>query len=146
MATLRSGGVLNPGLEMQSPSERQRYLSERLRDTVARAYANAPRVRKTMDELGLKSSDIAGPEDLKKLPITYKDSLASLQAADPPFGGLLSGPISKLRRIFMSPGPNYVPQPQQDDFWRFRMAFAAAGFAPGGNGLNPHPYHFSPPG
>ena len=146
MATLRSGGVLNPELEMQSPSERQRYLGERLRDTVARAYANAPRVRKTMDELGLKSSDIAGPEDLKKLPITYKDSLASLQAADPPFGGLLSGPVSKLRRIFMSPGPNYVPQPQQDDFWRFRMAFAAAGLQPGDIVHNSLSYHLSPGG
>src|SRR5713101_447110 len=146
MATLRSGGVLNPELEMQSPSERQRYLGERLRDTVARAYANAPRVRKTMDELGLKPSDIAGPEDLKKLPITYKDSLASLQAADPPFGGLLSGPVSKLRRIFMSPGPNYVPQPQQDDFWRFRMAFAAAGLQPGDIVHNSLSYHLSPGG
>jgi len=146
MATLRSGGIASPELETQSPAQRERYLSEKIRETVARAYANAPRVRRTMDDLGLKPSDISGPEDLKKLPITYKDSLASLQASNPPFGGLLSGPVTKLRRIFMSPGPNYVPQPQQDDFWRFRMAFAAAGLQPGDVVHNSLSYHLSPGG
>src|SRR5260370_13529095 len=131
---------------MQSLPQRERCLSERVRDTVHNAYATAPRVRKTTDELGLKSSDIAGPEDLKKLPITYKDSLASLQAADAPVGGLVSGPVSTLRRIFMSPGRNYVPQPQQDDFWRFRMAFAAAGLQPGDTVHNSLSYHLSPGG
>ena len=146
MATLRSGGIASPELEAQTPAQREQYLSEKIRETVARAYANAPRVRKTMDDLGLKPSDISGPDELKKLPVTYKDNLASLQASDPPFGGLLSGPVSKLRRIFMSPGPNYVPQPQQDDFWRFRMAFAAAGLQPGDIVHNSLSYHLSPGG
>jgi phenylacetate-CoA ligase len=146
MATLRSSGVLNPELELQSPDERRAFLGKRLRTTVARAYANAPRVRRLMDGAGLKPSDICGLEDLPKLPITKKDELGGLQAADLPFGGLLAGPLSKLQRIYMSPGPNYVPEGAQADFWRFRMAFAAAGFQPGDLVQNTLSYHLSPGG
>jgi phenylacetate-CoA ligase len=146
MSTLRPSGVLNPSLEMQNPTERRAYLSDRLRATVARAYANAPRVRRRLDEAGLTPNDISGLEDLPKLPITTKDELPALQAADLPFGGLLAAPLSKLQRIFMSPGPNYVPQAQQTDFWRLGMAFAAAGFRPGDVVQNTLSYHLSPGG
>ncbi len=146
MATLRSSGVLSPELEMQSAAERRAYLSERLRATVARAYSNAPGVRRLMDRAGIKPSDIAGLEDLPKLPITNKDELSGLQAAELPFAGLLAAQVSKLRRIYMSPGPSYVPQGQQADFWRFAMAFAAAGFQPGDVVQNTLSYHLSPGG
>jgi phenylacetate-CoA ligase len=146
MSTLRPSGVLNPELEMQSPAERRAYLSERLRAAVAHAYANAPRVRQRLDEAGLKPGDISGLADLPKLPITNKDELPELQAVDLPFGGLLAAPVSKLERIYMSPGPNYVPEAERPDFWRMRMAFAAAGFQPGDIVQNTLSYHLSPGG
>ncbi len=146
MTTLRPSGVLNPELEMQSPAERCAYLGERLRAVVAHAYANAPRVRQRFDEAGLKPSDISGLADLPRVPITNKDELPELQAVDLPFGGLLAAAVSKLERIYMSPGPNYVPEAERPDFWRMRMAFAAAGFQPGDIVQNTLSYHLSPGG
>jgi len=146
MSTLRPSGVLNPELEMQSPEQRRAYLGERLRAVVAHAYANAPRVRRQFDEAGLKPGDISGLADLPKLPITSKDELPAWQAVDLPFGGLLATLISRLQRIYMSPGPSYVPEADRPDFWRMRMAFAAAGFQSGDVVQNTLSYHLSPGG
>jgi len=146
MSTLRPSGVLNPELEMQSPEQRRAYLGERLRAVVAHAYANAPLVRRQFDEAGLKPGDISGLADLPKLPITSKDELPAWQAVDLPFGGLLATLISRLQRIYMSPGPSYVPEADRPDFWRMRMAFAAAGFQSGDVVQNTLSYHLSPGG
>ncbi len=146
VTALRPSSILSPELEMQSLGERQAYLGKRLRATVAHAYAHAPRVRAMMDRAAIKPGDIGGLEDLAKLPITQKDELAQLQAADLPFGGLLATAASKLQRIYMSPGPNYVPEAQRADFWRFRLAFASAGFQAGDIVQNTLSYHLSPGG
>src|SRR5215510_9280800 len=138
--------MLSRELEMQSPAERSAFLGARLRATVAAAYANAPGVRRRMDAAGTEPTDIAGIEDLPKLPIVKKDELAPLQGADLPFGGLLAAKASGLKRIYMSPGPNYVPEPQRADFWRFRFAFASAGFRAGDIVQNTLSYHLSPGG
>ena len=143
---LRSSNVLSPELEMQTPAERQAYLGERLRATVARAYARAPYIKTVMDRRGLSPPDICRLEDLPKLPMIKKDELVQLQGADLPFGGLLAANASGLKRIYMSPGPNYVPEPQRADFWRFRFAFAAAGFRAGDIVQNTLSYHLSPGG
>ncbi|HEX4803932.1 MAG TPA: AMP-binding protein [Myxococcaceae bacterium] len=146
MGDLRSSNVLSPELEMQTPAERQAYLGERLRATVARAYARAAYVKTVMDRRGLSPSDICRLEDLPKLPMIKKDELAQLQGADLPFAGLLAANASALKRIYMSPGPNYVPEPQRADFWRFRFAFASAGFRAGDIVQNTLSYHLSPGG
>jgi phenylacetate-CoA ligase len=138
--------MLSRELEMQTPAERRAFLGARLRATVAAACANAPRVRQIMDAAGRKPSDIAGIEDLSKLPITSKDELSGLQSADLPFGGLLASEVSRLQRIYMSPGPNYVPEAPKADFWRMGMAFAAAGFQRGDIVQNTLSYHLSPGG
>lgn len=146
MPTLRPSGMFNPELETQSPEQRRAYLGERLRATVAHAYQNAPRVRQMMDQVGLKPSDITGLDDLPKLPVLKKDDLSAVQAADPPFGGLLGVPIAKLQRIFMSPGPIYDAQGQGEDFWRFRKALVAAGFEAGDVVQNTFSYHLTTAG
>jgi len=138
--------MLSRELEMQSPAERSAFLGARLRATVAAAYANAPGVRRRMDAAGTEPTDIAGIEDLPKLPITSKDELSGLQSADLPFGGLLASQVGKLHRIYMSPGPNYVPEGPKADFWRMGMAFAAAGFQGGDVVQNTLSYHLSPGG
>ena len=66
-------------------------------------------------------------DELSTRPITRKDSLSKMQAENPPFAGLLAGPPTRLRRMFASPGPTYVPQGMAVDYWRFGMAFTACG-------------------
>lgn len=146
MTALRPGRILNPKLETQSAEQRRTYLGARLRQSVAHAYAHAPRIRQMMEKAGLKPSDVRGIEDLARLPLLKKDDLPALQAADPPFGGLVGVPIGKLQRIFMSPGPIYDPQGEGDDFWRWRTALSAAGFQAGDIVLNSASYHLMPLG
>jgi phenylacetate-CoA ligase len=99
-----------------------------------------------MEELKLTPAEVISLDDLPKLPITQKDELPKIQAAELPFGGMLASPIGKLRRIYMSPGPNYVPEPDTDDFWRWKVALVAAGFQAGDIVQNTLSYHLSPGG
>jgi phenylacetate-CoA ligase len=84
-------------------------ISKRLRHIIQHAYANAPAVKKIMDEAGVSPADIQTVADLDKIPVTSKDKLAQMQAADPPFGGFLAVPLDTLQHVFFSPGPLYEP-------------------------------------
>jgi phenylacetate-CoA ligase len=142
----RPSGVFDPGLEMRDRPAQREWLEQRLRETIARAYEKAPAVRRTMDAAGLDPGDIRTLDDLQRIPVTRKDALSSLQAADPPFAGLPTAPIGDLQRVFASPGPTFVPQGPADDYWRFRMAFAATGFRAGDVVINTLAYHLTPGG
>jgi phenylacetate-CoA ligase len=126
---MRESRMLDARLETLDAAARRAYLERRLRETSRRAWGR---------EFGL--------DDLPALPITRKDALGSMQAANPPFAGLLAGPQNRLQRIFVSPGPTYVPQGPAVDYWRFGMAFAAAGFRAGDIVLNTLSYHLTPGG
>ncbi|HVT57323.1 MAG TPA: AMP-binding protein [Thermoanaerobaculia bacterium] len=143
---MRPDNIFDGELESRPPGDRIAYLESRLRQTVAHAYANAPRFRAAMNAAGLAPHDVQRLGDLAKLPITAKDELPALQAADPPFGGLSAAPAKSLQRIFMSPGNIFDPQGQGRDFWRFRPALAAAGFRAGDVVLNTLAYHMTPAG
>ncbi len=82
---------------------------------------------------------------LDRVPVLPKDDLGALQAADPPFGGLLA-PQAPLRRVFQSPGPLYEPELAHPDPWGWAPALAAAGFEAGEVVLNTFAYHLSPAG
>ncbi len=144
--TLRTSRIFDLALETQNAATRAAFLSGRLAETVRLAYAHAPRAKAQLDEAGLKPVDIRSPNDLLKLPITRKDSLAVLQAEALPFGGLNAVAVEKLARIFMSPGNIYDPQGDGMDFWRFAPALAAAGFRPGDLVQNTFSYHMTPAG
>jgi phenylacetate-CoA ligase len=146
MATLRPGSILDPDLECLSPEAWRQRLGERLVATVAQAWRTAPGTRRSLQQAGLSPSDIRGLDDLARLPITRKDSLPGLQAAEPPFGGLAGVAGSSLARLYMSPGPIYDPQGHDGDFWRFRHGLAAAGFRRGDVVLNSASYHLTPLG
>jgi phenylacetate-CoA ligase len=126
---MRESRMLDARLETMDAAARRAYLEQRLRETSRRAWGR---------EIGL--------DDLPALPITRKDALGSMQAANPPFAGLLAGPQNRLQRIFVSPGPTYVPQGPAVDYWRFGMAFAATGFRAGDIVLNTLSYHLTPGG
>jgi phenylacetate-coenzyme A ligase PaaK-like adenylate-forming protein len=134
---VRPGRILDPMIEQESAADRERRLARRLRETVAHARANSAYFRRTLPQ---------GVERLEQIPITRKDDLPALQAADPPFGGLIAIDPSRLARVFASPGPILDPQGDVADFWRFSMALAAAGFRPGDVVMNSSSYHLTPLG
>jgi len=146
MSPLRESSILNAEVESRPPADRIAYLENRLRQTIAHAYMNAPRFRVAMDTAGVTPGDIRRLSDLPKVPITRKDDLPAIQAADLPFGGLAAVPARSLKRVFMSPGYIYDLQGQGPDFWRFRPALAAAGFRAGDIVLNTFSYHMTPAG
>jgi phenylacetate-CoA ligase len=146
MPKLRQSRILAPRLENMAAGGRRAYLGRRLRETVARAWRKAPRLRRAMSEAGLSPKDVRGLDDLARLPVMRKDALPALQAAEPPFGGLLGVDPGRLARIFMSPGPIFDPQGAGDDFWRFRHGLAAAGFREGEIVHNAASYHLTPLG
>ncbi len=117
-----------------------------LHDLVQHLAANAPAFARRLEEAGLRPEAIHSLEDLNALPVLRKDDLAAIQAADPPFGGLLAVPPSALRRIFQSPGPIYDPEPDIPDYWRWQSALQAASFAAGDIVLNAFGYHLTPAG
>jgi len=138
--------TLDAELESRPPADRIAHLENRLRQTVAHAYTHAPHVRAAMDGAGLAPRDVQRLGDLARLPVTRKDELPALQAADPPFGGLAAVPARSLQRIFCSPGNIFDPQGQGRDYWRFGPALAAAGFRAGDIVLNTFAYHLTPAG
>jgi phenylacetate-CoA ligase len=146
MASLRPGGIFDARVETFGPADRKAYLGGRLVETVQHAFASAPRFRRTLEAAGLGPGDIRGVDDLARIPVTRKDDLPSFQAEEPPLGGLAGVPVGGLARLFMSPGPIYDPQGTEEDFWRFRQAFAAAGFRAGDVALVSASYHLTPLG
>jgi phenylacetate-CoA ligase len=146
MPSLREGAVFDPRLEKASEPERRAHLGARLAATVRYAFANAPRVRRTLEAAGVRPEDVHGLEQLASIPVTRKDDLPGFQQEEPPFGGLAAVPVERLARLFMSPGPINDPQGQGEDFWRFRHGLAAAGFRKGDVALVSASYHLTPLG
>ena len=95
---------------------------------------------------GISPDDVACVADLAGIPVLAKDDLPALQAADPPFGGMLAVPVGSLRRVYRSPGPITDPEGNRDDFWRMAPALWAAGFRPDDVVLNTFSYHLTPGG
>ncbi len=143
---LRPSRVFDPSTECESPEVRRVALGERLRRTVAHAFARAPRARRTLESAGLDAGSIHGLDDLVRIPVTRKDTLPGAQAEEPPFAGFTAVEPGQLARIFMSPGPIYDPQGAHEDFWRFRHALASAGFRAGDVAHNAASYHLTPLG
>jgi phenylacetate-CoA ligase len=120
---------------------------EKVRQIVTHAYANAPAVKKIFDEAGIAPTDVQGVTELEKIPITSKDELTELQAANPPFGGFLAVPLDTLRHVFLSPGPLYEPSAEESAVMdTVRDVLAIAGFAAGDVVINTFGYHLIPTG
>jgi phenylacetate-CoA ligase len=94
---------------------------------------------------GLAPDELRGVAALDRLPVLGKDELIDLQAAAPPFGGLLA-PDATPRRLFQSPGPIYEPDLGGADPWGWAPALQAAGFGAHDRVLNAFGYHLTPAG
>lgn len=141
----RTTGFLNQSLETRSWAEQERELGARLRGLVAHAYTNAPAVRARFDEAGIRPKDVAGLEDLPRVPVLPKAAMVELQRADPPFGGFLAAPVGSVRRVFRSPGPIYDPQGEGEG-WGWEEALFATGFRKGDVCINTFGYQLTPAG
>ena len=118
----------------------------RIQDLIQYAYQHAPAVRALLDEAGLAPADIAGAEDLAKIPVLNKDSLVEIHRDNPPFGGFLTIDPDDLPRIYISPGPIYDPQPPVADPGAQLAPFRYIGIGRGDRVLNTFMYHLTPAG
>ena len=122
-------------------------LEEKLRRLFQHAYTHAPAVRRLLDQAGVSPDEIQRLADLDRIPITSKDRLVELQAADPPFGGFLAAPPGSLRHVFLSPGPLYEPSAEESAIMdTVRDIFSIAGFGADDVVINTFGYHLIPTG
>jgi phenylacetate-CoA ligase len=112
---------------------------------VAAAQA-APEMRERLRALDLAPDAVTGLESLRRLPVLRKETLPAVQASAPPFGGLLEAPVPSLRRIYVSPGPIYNPEPSGSDYWGAAPSLHAAGFRRGDMVLVTFGFHLTPAG
>jgi phenylacetate-CoA ligase len=123
------------------------FYDEQVWRIVAHAYTHAPAFKNILDRADLSPTDIQVVADLYKIPVTSKDRLAELQAADPPFGGFLTVPRDTLKHVFLSPGPLYEPSAKESAVLdTVRDVFGIAGFSAGDVVINTFGYHLIPTG
>ena len=114
--------------------------------TVSYGAEHSAEIERRLARAEVRPADVGGVADLGAIPVLAKDELPGLQAADPPFGGMLAVAPGSLARIHRSPGPINDPQGTGADFSRLRTALEAAGFGPGDVVLNSFSYHLTPGG
>ncbi len=145
MTTLdRRSGYWNRAKETMSAAERRRYQSRWLGRLVTHAWERAPGVRRRLEAAGLGRDAVRGPDDLARLPVVKKSAMPDLQKADPPFGGFCTVPLTRVRRIFMSPGPIFEPMGPELGAWHLEPCLWAGGFRPGDVVLNTFSYQYVP--
>ncbi len=115
-----------------------------LRDLMGGAWQAAPGFVRRLEAAGRAPGDLRCAADLRQFPILRKSDLPKIQAADPPFGGLLAVPVERLKRLFASPGPIYEPEGEGPGYYRWERTLRAIGFAPGDIVLNCFSYHLTP--
>lgn len=115
-------------------------------DAVRHGAVHSPEIAQRLAGAGVSAEDVQGVADLARIPVLAKDDLPGLQAADPPFGGMLGVPVASLRRVFRSPGPINDPQGDSEDYWSMATAVRAAGLGADDVVLNTFSYHLTPGG
>ena len=124
--------------------DRRRYQGEWITRLLEHAHELAPGVRRRLERAGLTPRDLRSEEDLVKLPVIKKSEMPDLQKADPPFGGFCTIPLSRVRKIFFSPGPIMEPMGPDPGGWHLETGFYAGGFRPGDVVLNTYSYQLVP--
>ena len=115
---------------------------------IQHAHDNSPAFQKRLDAAGIRPDEVRSIDDLARIPVFTKDEAIALQAADPPFGGMLAAPASAVSHLFFSPGPLYEPGPEPDDAaWDTAVKMLReVGFSAGEIILNSLSYHLVPAG
>jgi len=140
----RRRGYWNRAKETFSAADRRRYQSRWLARLVAHAWAHAPGVRRRLEHAGLTPGDLRDEASLARLPVIKKSEMPDLQKADPPFGGFCTVPLTRVRKIFLSPGPIVEPMGPEVGAWHLETCLYAGGFRPGDVVLNTFSYQLVP--
>ena len=131
-------------LETRTPAERDKALMTALPQQIAHAKANAPFFATWLKDVDPAS--VTSRAALAKLPVLRKSMLGEVQKKNPPMGGLITVPMSRVRHVFMSPGPIFEIDTDEPDYFRGARAMHAAGFRPGDVVYNTFSYHLTPAG
>jgi phenylacetate-CoA ligase len=142
----RMSGYYDQAKETMSESARRQYQAAWLNELVELSWQRAPGMRRRMETVGLTPRDLRDPDALARLPVLKKSKMPDLQQADPPFGGFCTLPLSKLRRVFRSPGPIYEPMGPEAGGFRGETGYYAGGFRPGDVVVQTFAYHLVPAG
>jgi phenylacetate-CoA ligase len=97
--------MVHDDIETASREELRSLQSERLRETVRRAYERVPFYERTLDEAGIEPGDITGIDDIERLPFTTKEDFR-----DEYPDGLFAVDWSDVRRIHASSGTTGTPK------------------------------------
>src|ERR1044071_8480288 len=87
-----------PSPEHLSRSELGARQGERLTDLLSRIYGRNGFYTRKLDAAGIRVEALRFPDDLPALPFTTKSELIADQAANPPWGTVLSEPIEHYTR------------------------------------------------
>jgi phenylacetate-CoA ligase len=140
----RRAGYWNRERETMPAGARDTYQSRWLMRLLDRAWQKAPGVRRRLERAGLTPRDFRSLDDLARLPVIKKSEMPDLQKADPPFGGFCTEPLSRIRKIFVSPGPIFEPMGPEVSAWHAETCLYAGGFRAGDVVLNTFFYHLVP--
>src|SRR5881296_1565637 len=127
-----------------SAGARDAYQNRWLAELVRHAWEKAPGVRRRVEHARLTPDRLRSVDDLAKLPVIKKSEMPDLQKADPPFGGFCTVPMTKIRRIFVSPGPIFEPMGPEVSGFHAETGLFAGGFRPGDVVINTFSYHLTP--
>ena len=103
-------------LETRSPEEREKALMAALPQQIAHAKANAPFFATWLKDVD--PTAVTSRAALAKLPVLRKSMLGEVQKKHPPMGGLITVPMTKVRHVFMSPGPIFEIDTDEPDYFR----------------------------
>ena len=131
-------------LETRTPEAREKALMQALPQQIAHAKANAPFFAEWLKDVDPTS--VTSRAALARLPVLRKSMLGEVQKKNPPMGGLITVPMSKVRHVFMSPGPIFEIDTDEPDCFRGARAMYACGFRPGDVVYNTFAYHLTPAG
>jgi phenylacetate-coenzyme A ligase PaaK-like adenylate-forming protein len=140
----RRAGYWNRERETMSAGAREGYQTRWLSELLALAWDRAPGVRRRLEQAKLTPRDLRSTEDLARLPVIRKSAMPDLQKADPPFGGFCTEPLSRIRKIFVSPGPILEPMGPELGAFHAETGLFAGGFRKGDIVLNTFAYALTP--
>ncbi len=120
-----------------------RSADERAADQTAALLEQVARLRAAPGSWLADAPEIAGLDDLPRLPVLRKSELARRQKRNPPFGGV---PVANMAHVFQSPGPIYEPGGVSRDWWRMGRGLWAAGIRADDVVQNCFSYHLTPAG
>lgn len=110
-----------------------------------RAWQRIPNITDRLKAAGFEPGRWPGAESLRRVALLPKESIASIQAMDPPFGGLRGPGMRRPRSLFCSPGQLFEPD-MPSAAARLGRLLRARGFDAGDVVLNGFNYHMTPAG